>query len=358
VNPRRVLVVRSDGLGDVVLTGPAIRAVAASGAEVTVLAGPAGAEAGSRLPGVARVLIARLPWIDAQAEPVRRPHVDRLVADLAAWDFDEAIVCTSFHQSPLPTALVARLAGIPRVGAISVDYPGSLLDVRHAVDEDRHEVERALSLVAEMGYALAPHDDASLRIAEAPAHRPTGYVVVHPGASVPARTWSPTRWSDLVAHLDRAGLDTVVTGGAAERGLTSSVAGAGRHSLDRGGITALDDLLAVIAGADAIVVGNTGPAHLAAALGTPVVSLYPPTVPAARWRPWRVPHVLLGDQDVSCGGCRARTCPRTVQQCLEPITPADVLAALERLAPAATPVLAGSLRVHRVPTGSVSGASP
>ena len=59
-------------------------------------------------------------------------------------------------------------------------------------------------------------------------------------------------------------------------------------------------LAEVLAGADAVVVGNTGPAHLAAAVGTPVVSLFAPVVPAARWRPWGVPQVLLGNQEAPC----------------------------------------------------------
>ena len=59
-------------------------------------------------------------------------------------------------------------------------------------------------------------------------------------------------------------------------------------------------LAAVIAGADCLVVGNTGPAHLAAAVGTPVVSLFAPVVPAARWAPYGVPTVLLGDQSAPC----------------------------------------------------------
>jgi ADP-heptose:LPS heptosyltransferase len=63
--------------------------------------------------------------------------------------------------------------------------------------------------------------------------------------------------------------------------------------LDLGGRTSFAELAEVLAGADAVVVGNTGPAHLAAAVGTPVVSLYAPTVPAVRWRPWQVPHELL-----------------------------------------------------------------
>jgi ADP-heptose:LPS heptosyltransferase len=78
------------------------------------------------------------------------------------------------------------------------------------------------------------------------------------------------------------------------------------------------------------VVGNTGPAHLAAAVGTPVVSLFAPTVPAVRWRPWCVPHELL-HVDVPCAGCRARVCPVEGHPCLEGVGVGDVLAALDRL---------------------------
>ena len=88
----------------------------------------------------------------------------------------------------------------------------------------------------------------------------------------------------------------------------------------------------MLAGAAAVVVGNTGAAHLAAAVGTPVVSLFAPTVPAARWRPWRVPHELLG-VDVPCAGCRARACPVPGHPCLEGVGVAEALAAVRRLAP-------------------------
>jgi ADP-heptose:LPS heptosyltransferase len=88
----------------------------------------------------------------------------------------------------------------------------------------------------------------------------------------------------------------------------------------------------VLAGADCVVVGNTGPAHLAAAVGTPVVSLYAPTVPAVRWRPWRVAHELLY-VDVPCAGCRARECPVPGHPCLGGVDVADVVAAVGRLAP-------------------------
>jgi ADP-heptose:LPS heptosyltransferase len=80
-----------------------------------------------------------------------------------------------------------------------------------------------------------------------------------------------------------------------------------------------------------VVVANTGPAHLAAAVGTPVVSLFAPTVPAQRWRPHGVPHALLGDQSAACAGTRARECRVPGHPCLSSVAPADVAAALDSL---------------------------
>jgi ADP-heptose:LPS heptosyltransferase len=147
---------------------------------------------------------------------------------------------------------------------------------------------------------------------------------------VPARAWAPERNAALVAALAADGRRVVVTGGPGERALTALAAGG--DGLDLGGRTDFAGLADVIANADCIVVGNTGPAHLAAAVGTPVVSLYAPTVPAVRWRPWRVAHELL-HVDVPCAGCRARECPVPGHPCLGGVSVADVVAAVGRLAP-------------------------
>jgi ADP-heptose:LPS heptosyltransferase len=97
------------------------------------------------------------------------------------------------------------------------------------------------------------------------------------------------------------------------------------------------ELATLLAGASCVVTGNTGPAHLAAAVGTPVVSLYAPTVPFGQWGPYRVPHVRLGDAAAACRDTRATRCPVDGHPCLSTIEPADVLAAL-RLLGVATPV--------------------
>jgi ADP-heptose:LPS heptosyltransferase len=332
-----VLVARQDSVGDVLLAGPAVRAVAAGAGRVTLLCGRRGREAAELLPGVDQIVVADAAWIDPEPPPVTRRAVDELVDRLAELEVDQAVVLTSFHQSPLPLALLLRMAGVATIAAVSVDYPGSLLDVRHRVDEVLHEVERGLSLVATLGYRLADGDDGRLRVrrdraADVPELGPGPYVVVHPGASVPARAWSPERHGALVDALAAEGRRVVVTGDTGERGLTALVAGGRPGVVDLGGRVDLRGLAEVLGEAEVVVVGNTGPAHLAAAVGTPVVSLFSPVVPVARWRPWGVPQVLLGDQLAACAGSRARVCPVAGHPCLDGVPVADVVAAVERLA--------------------------
>jgi ADP-heptose:LPS heptosyltransferase len=332
-----VLVVRSDNAGDVLLAGPAIRAVAAAARQVVLLAGPYGRAAGELLPGVDRVLEWRTPWIDPERVPMTGPHASRLIEQVRAIRPDIALILTSFHQSALPMALLLRLAGTPWIAAVSADYPGSLLDVRHVVDEsvDVPEVERMLGLVRAAGFDLPPGDDGKLAV-RGPLPDvdhltgPPGYVVVHPGTTAPARAWPPQRWAEAVEEFLGAGERVVVTGSPGERALTGIVAGP--KALDLGGATTFAELAAVLAGACAVVVANTGPAHLAAAVGTPVVSLFAPVVPAARWAPYGVPYVLLGDQHGPCQGTRARVCPVPGHPCLSSVRGEQVVEAVRRLA--------------------------
>jgi ADP-heptose:LPS heptosyltransferase len=343
-----ILAVRPDGLGDVLLTGPAVRALAAGGREVSFLAGPAGTEAAALLPGVTRVLTEALPWIDPEPGAVERGQIRRLVRAVRRVCPAEAVIFTSFHQSPLATALVLRMAGVGRVSAISEDYPGSLLDVRHQPDADLPEARRNLSLARAAGFRLPPGDPGTLALTgPLPDTRSlTGggrYIVLHPGASVPARRPSTARTAALITTLADAGYRVLVTGSAVERELAGRDPAGRAHRADRVvnlcGRTDLPRLASVLAGADVVVAPNTGAAHLAAAVGTPVVSLFAPVVPAARWAPYGVPAVLLGDQSAPCAGSRARACPVPGHPCLDRIEPAAVaaaVAALIRGAPSST----------------------
>ncbi|SFW84344.1 glycosyltransferase family 9 protein [Amycolatopsis australiensis] len=330
----RVLVARQDNLGDVLLAGPCVRAVAAGAAHVTLLTGRHGRAAGELLPGVDDVLTWTAPWIDPEPPPVTAEDTGEFVALVRRRSFDRALILTSFHQSPLPLALLLRQAGVPWIGAISEDYPGSLLDLRHRVDGDPPEPVRMLSLAEAAGYALPPDDHGALALRRPLPNmaRLTGggpYVVVHPGASVPARQPSPERSRRIVRALVADGHRVLVTGAPSERHLCQAVAGTSAVNL--GGRTSLAELAAVLSGAQVVVAPNTGPAHLAAAAGTPVVSLFAPVVPAARWAPYGVPMVVLGDQHAPCRDSRARVCPVPGHPCLDGLDPADVCRAVAEL---------------------------
>jgi ADP-heptose:LPS heptosyltransferase len=353
---RTVLVARLDNAGDVLLQGPMVRAIAAGAERVVFLAGPSGAEAAHLLPGVDEVWTWRCPWIVADPPPVDPAAIADLTDRVRALAPDEAVVSTSFHQSPLPLALLLRSAGVPRISAISVDYPGSLLDVRHRVDDDLPEAERALSLARAAGFALPPGDDGRLAVRRPlpSTSQESGYVVVHPGASVPARAWPAGRCAEAVEALADAGHRVLVTGGPGERELTAAVAGS--RGTDLGGSTTLADMAALLDGAAAVVVGNTGPAHLAAAVGTPVVSLFAPVVPAERWAPYGVPTVLLGDQDAPCRGSRARECPVPGHPCLTSVTAQDVVAAVDKLCTVEQPAVARTDVASREAATKLQGA--
>jgi ADP-heptose:LPS heptosyltransferase len=307
--------------------------VAAGAERVVLLCGPRGRAAAELLPGVDEIIEWPMPWIDSGAGPVDPASVAALLTEVDRRGIDEAVIFTSYHQSALPLALLLRLAGVRRISAISDDFAGGLLDVRHRVPEGVPEPERALSLAAAAGYPLPDGADGGLRINLDNAADPTGagdYILVHPGASVPARACPPERCAAIVAALAESGRDVLVTGGPDELELTAYVAGG--VAQDRGGATDLAGLARLIAGADALVSGNTGPAHLAAAVGTPVVSLFAPTVPFGQWAPYQTPTVRLGEQLAACRDTRAVECPVPGHPCLSHIDPAEVVAAVDALA--------------------------
>jgi heptosyltransferase III len=335
----RVLVVRTDSDGDVLLAGPAVRAVAAH-ARVTLLVSPAGAQAGRLLPGVEDVIVFDAPWSGYRPPPVDADATAALIDRMCAGGFDAAVVLTSWHQSPLPAALLLRLAGVPYVAAASEDYPGSLLDLRFRADRTApgqvHEAEVMLALVRAAGFEPAERGEAATRLAvrrplpDLPGGVPDEpFVVVHPGASVPARAPRPQDAAAIVAELARRGRRVVVTGGRSETTLTAAVAG--DVAVDVGGRTDLATLAAVLEAAEVVVVGNTGPAHLAAAVGTPVVSLFAPVVPLERWHPWGVPVRVLGEQESSCRGTGARECPVPGHPCLATVPVQKVADAVAEL---------------------------
>jgi len=282
----RILATRLDTAGDVILTGPAIRALAASGRPVDLLCGPYGQSAAGLLPGPDEVIVWDGAWAGYAPSDTSTPDVLALVDELAARRYSDAVIFTSFPQSPAPLALLLRYAGIRRICAVSEEHvPGHLVDVRHQVRGEPHEVVRALSLVAAAGFRLPVGDDGRLSVRQPLPNvcALTGaepYVVVHPGGDVTGAQ---------VRGLVEAGMRVLVVGPPGMEHVTAEVAGA--HGENLGGMTDLPTLAAVLAGADVVVSGDTGAGHLAAAVGVPVVSLLPMPRRSVPYRvPSRNPH--------------------------------------------------------------------
>ena len=344
---RRILVVRLDNLGDVLLATPAIHAIKTSlpDAALTLLASAAGAQAGRLNPDLAGVIVHEAPWIDPWQHLPRDPDREqRLIATLRDRQFDAAVIFTSFRQSPLPAAYLCYLAGIPLRLAASIDGPGSLLTTRHRHPERMmHEVERGLDLVGAVGVTAREHD-LVLRVPAnacdwaagwAGVHGRRPFVVVHPGCTMPARTYP---WQQYVAVVDllvsELGATVALTGSAAERELVARIVDrlqpASRQAVHPvAGDLPFADFCALIEAADLTVTNNTGPMHLAAAVATPVIALFALTNPPEQWKPWRVPHRLL-NHDVPCRLCYSRVCP-VGHQCLRLVSPELVLGAAREL---------------------------
>jgi ADP-heptose:LPS heptosyltransferase len=122
----------------------------------------------------------------------------------------------------------------------------------------------------------------------------------------------------------------VLLGSAGEAELVRTVAG-DSGALDLAGRTSYAEFAAVIRDAAALVVGNSSGIHIASAVGTPVVTIFAPTILPARFAPYGVPFAMLGDHAIACAGCRARICPFGGQPCTAVVTVDDVVTALHSL---------------------------
>jgi ADP-heptose:LPS heptosyltransferase len=324
-------VIRLDGAGDVVLAEPVVRAVSARAAWTVVVCGPAGAGAATLL-GADEICVIDAPWVPLEPRPAGPAELEAIVDGLRRAGLDRAVVLTSFHQSPLPMATMLKLAGVAQVAGLSVDHPGSQHDVR-CREAHGHQVQANATVAGAAGY---PVEDLTPRVV-APAlpawlerlasRQP---VVVHPGASVAARGVPLELARHTVRALAEHHLAVALTGSAEQ---TTALRDLVDDDMvyDLGGATTWRDLAALVACARAVLCGNTGVGHLAAALDTPVVSIFAPTVDPASWRPWGQRVAVLGDHNVCCAGCRARRCPWGEPVCLSSVRADDVLGALDHL---------------------------
>jgi lipopolysaccharide heptosyltransferase II len=348
---KRILCVRLDNLGDVLMTTPALHALRESAADrhITLLASRSGVALSPFLEDVDDLIEYDAPWV-AHASSAPRTLVDdhRMQERLRRNSFDAAVIFTVYSQSPLPAAMLCYLAGIPRRLAHCRENPYALLTdwLREPEPQQRtrHEVQRQLDLVRQVG---AHSPDTRMRFCVHEADRraldtqlsargidpAAGWLVLHPGATAASRRYPPERYGDVATRLVReTGASLLITGNSSERPLAEAVIraaarGVRTHLHDLSGTLTLGELAALIERASVLISNNSGPVHLASALGAPVVDLYALTNP--QHAPWQTPHRVLF-RDVECRWCYRSVCPQQHHACLLGVAPGEVVqAALE-----------------------------
>jgi ADP-heptose:LPS heptosyltransferase len=370
---RRILVVRPDNVGDVVLLTPALRALraAAPDARIELLASPAGAAVAPMIPELDGVLTASPSWqlLDAPANPTGAGALAAgehdLLGRIAAGRYDVLLVFTSFSQSPWPVALLGLLAGVPTrvvhsrefAGAVATHWVTPPPDTAHHVDRSLHllwaigvpdrgphlalrvprtayaEADRlldvALSDPGPVSETLHPADqDTTARYAG--ARRPQRFALLVPGASCPSRRYPAHRFGAAAAAVADTGLPVLVSGTAGETDLvTEVVRRAGSPAVRALPATELRVFAALVARAAVALTNNSGGLHIADAVGTPVAATYAGTERLGDVAPRSVPCELL-QVPVGCSPCRQLTCPFH-HECLD-VAPARLASAALRLA--------------------------
>jgi ADP-heptose:LPS heptosyltransferase len=369
---RRILVVRPDNVGDVVLLTPALRGLraAAPDARIELLASPAGEAVAPMIPELDGILTASPSWqlLDAPADPTGAAALAAAEQDLLgrilAGRYDVLLVFTSFSQSPWPVAHLGLLAGVPTRVVHSREFAGAV--ATHWVTpppDTAHHVDRSLHLLAAIGVpargrhlalrvpsaAYAEADrllDAALpepgsasealhpadadTTPYAGARRAQRFALLVPGASCPSRRYPADRFGAAAAVVADAGLPVLVSGTADEAELVAEVVRmAGSPAVRALPATDLRVFAALVARAAVALTNNSGGLHIADAVGSPVAATYAGTERLGDVAPRSVPSELL-QVSVSCSPCRQLTCPLH-HECLD-VAPARLASAAVRLA--------------------------
>jgi ADP-heptose:LPS heptosyltransferase len=325
---RRLLVVRLDNLGDVVLTGPVLRAVKERRADIhlTLLASPGGAPAAELLPWIDEVMIHRAPWQDLGRLAFDAARERAFVEALRRGHHDAALILTSFSQSPHPAALACALAGIPvRIGqshergrTLTFELPNAPHEL-HQAERNRVLAEAAGLRVRDSMLEIRIPDEARIAARESLAAHGAmgGHLLLTAWASCQARTYDPLRFAAAARMLaEWTNLPVVLCGSARDRDRTPALAAVlGTRGIDLVGRTDACTFAALIADARLVLTNNTATMHLADALIVPQLVMDSGAELQSHWAPRASPHRLLR-RPTPCSPCHRFECP-TNRECLD-----------------------------------------
>jgi ADP-heptose:LPS heptosyltransferase len=337
----RVLVVRLSSIGDVVHALPVAAALHRAGHEVAWLVEPPARALLDENPAVARVIRApaarSFSWSAARAtrQALRMAGCD-VALDL---------------QGLWKSAAWARLSGAPRVAGWSRAWrrePASAVLLRETLDQPPrgpHVIDRNLALLRLLGLETEGLREFPLPpLARQEAAVEAGlrqldlddYVLLDPGGGWAGKLWAPERFGELARALGLRGFRSLVVWGPGEQALADRVVAASDGAALRSFPTSLLECAALARRARLVVAADTGPLHLACALGAPVLALFGPTDPA-RNGPFAADDVVVTCRP-ACFPCYRRSCA-THAGVMDTLRVDDVLAASERrLAAAHRPV--------------------
>lgn len=325
----RILIVRMSALGDIVHALPVLAALRETfpSAEIDWLAD-------QRYIGV-------LDWVEGLTLRIAgRPGLMQAINVMRGRDYDVAIDL----QGLLKSAAMAQLSGARRV----IGFETAALRERGAawfysetsvVPPGAHIIQKNLSVLARMGISPPPvrfpfivPDSAVARqiVSDAAARGPGPLVLMNPGAGWPNKRWEPARFGAVAAAIrDERAWPTFVLWGRDESALADAVVEHSHGAATRAPETTLGDLLALTSRAALMISGDTGPTHIAAAMGTPLVGLYGPTWPE-RNGPWD-PNDVVVSQASRCVCHHKRQCQRDgapARMCLNDISVDEVIGAV------------------------------
>lgn len=345
--PSRILIVRLSALGDIVHAVPVLAALRRHdpSAEIDWLVEEAYAPVLALVDGLHRRVVVRAergqsPSPDVSGDCPRFPAgvlgYLRAIAFLRRQRYDVALDL----QGLIKSAVWARASGARRVigfarAHLREPQAAWLYSERVTPPRPAHVIQKNLALAAHLGAPIAPiavplRVDPSPALAEALRRELGGvrYAVINPGAGWPNKRWPNDRFSEVARRLRRTyGLPSLVTWGPAERAAADAIVAASDGAAHLSPPTSVGGLAEVMRGAALVVAGDTGPLHIAAAVGAPVVGLYGPTWPD-RNGPWDpADEVISRAQGCQCH--HKRHC-LTGAPCIETIGVDEVMAAIER----------------------------
>ncbi|WP_412469291.1 glycosyltransferase family 9 protein [Pedobacter sp. KLB.chiD] len=301
---KRILVMRPDHMGDLLMSAPAIRALRESfECEITLLTSTMAAEAAALLPWIKNVICYDFPWLKTNDAIAPDVLVD-LVSTIRKHAFDGCILFNVSSQNPAPSLMIAFMAGIPlRAAYCRENIYGLLthwLPDPEPYFEIRHQVARDLKLCASIGaqttdqrIRISVHEDAANDKLKVLGLKKNGFFIFHMGVSEEKRQFPKKEWIKMAKVVaEKYGLPILLSGNSKEReNIETFAKELGKAVIPIAGLFNLKEFAACVLMARAILSVNTGPMHLAAAVGTPVLALYARTNP--QHTPWMVPCRII-----------------------------------------------------------------